>query len=242
MSYFVDNLTLNGNITIPTENDTIGIYFLKSKYKTIGYYNKSDIENTFCLLIPYLNFHLSSTETNPRDKVLIYLEETKQQLGEYEIITRETVRNMKSFYEGKIDFNWNKDNEKTETIDCSLHYTVSEMNWIKVGISPQGMEDRVIMYVDDDENTINFYGSWQGYGLYKAFFRKVTTNNKIKIDDVISKGSSFEVYRLIAIKRPYRDSERLLSDFVSQLKYHFNDLEFAERQQESIKLKLQEKE
>jgi len=239
MAYFIDYLILSGNISLSNDNDTIGIYFLKSKYRTKGYYKKRDIENTFGLLIPYLNFNLSQADTNPTDKVLLYIEDTQQEIGEYEILSRETVRNTKSLYEGKIDFNWYKNNDEIETIDCSLHYTDNEMNWIKVGISPIEMEDRIIMFVDEDECTINFFGSWQGYGLFKAFFRKNVITENINSANSILQTASFEVYRLIAVKRPYRDRKKLLEDFISQIKYHFNTLEYAKSQQEIIKLQLQ---
>ena len=62
-----------------------------------------------------------------------------------------------------IDFN------TCDKVDCNIKITEDEMNVLKMGHIPKAMEDHWFMYCDD--NSINYYRSWTGIQIFKAYYK-----------------------------------------------------------------------
>lgn len=60
------------------------------------------------------------------------------------------------------------DNIKELKVDIKL--TDEELEYVKLGHKPLEMEDHFFMYYDDNDNTINYYRSWTGIQVYKAYY------------------------------------------------------------------------
>jgi len=231
MSYFVDSVNLKTNYTLLDPGKPVIMGFPGADLRLRAYIIQSGEGTGLQVLVPHLLYHYSMEELNTGDTVLLFTEEQQEPIGEFEIAERQTIPNTKKAYEGKIALDWFKDTEYNETISCSIFYTAAEMNWIKTGIAPIEMEERVILFVDEEDQSINFFSSWQGQGLWKAYFRQTE-----------QEGAAVEVYQLIACKRPQRDEARLLSDFSAQIRYHLDTLDYLRWQQMQHKKKGQKRE
>ena len=67
--------------------------------------------------------------------------------------------------------------ENTRELTININLSNEEIELIKLGHVPFEMEDHWFMYFDDDDNTINYYHSWTGLPVYKAYLN--VNNNKI---------------------------------------------------------------
>ena len=71
----------------------------------------------------------------------------------------------------------NKDSWKTldfktfDKVDCNIKITKEEMDILIMGHIPEVMEDHWFMYCDDD--SINYYRSWTGIQIFKAYYKLV---------------------------------------------------------------------
>lgn len=220
MPYLSDYLLLKGILPRLEAGTGINVLLDGTSVKVKGTPGKNEHPGKFGVYIPFLGYYLDDTAIEELASVSIVLQRTGEQLGKFQILSRETVRNSKKNYENKINLDWYRNPENSILMDCSLKYTEAEMNWIRVGISPLEMEDRVIMFVDEDDSSINFFSSWQDTGLWKGFFRP----------DTGEKGG-YEVYRLIAAKRQNREGDDLLSGFTNQLQGHFDTLGYIQHEQ-----------
>lgn len=67
---------------------------------------------------------------------------------------------------------WKNEDFKTfDKIDCNIKITKEEMNILIMGHIPEVMEDHWFMYCDD--NSINYYRSWTGTQIFKAYYKVV---------------------------------------------------------------------
>lgn len=224
MAYFVDILLLQGIPSIPESEKTVILGFRNTGFRIRGFIKPEADGTGITIHVPNLIYNLSEADLQKGDTVQVYTEKMDALIGVYEVLGRETMRNRKETYAGQLNSDWYQHPEQVEEINCSIWYTQPEMNWIKIGIAPVEMEERVILIVDDADHSINFYTSWQGAGLWKAYFRPATQS-----------GYAVEVFRLIARKRAERDRDRLLSDFSSQIQFHLDTLEYVKLQQGRIK-------
>lgn len=71
----------------------------------------------------------------------------------------------------------NKDSWKTldfktfDKVDCNIKITKEEMDILIMGHIPEVMEDHWFMYCDD--NSINYYRSWTGIQIFKAYYKLI---------------------------------------------------------------------
>lgn len=70
-----------------------------------------------------------------------------------------------------------KEFTKSKKFDCNLYLTKEIFEKISLGHKPSEMEDRWFMYCD--EFSINFYRSWTGIPIYKAYYE--VQENYVKI-------------------------------------------------------------
>ena len=59
-------------------------------------------------------------------------------------------------------------------IDVTIILSKEDMELIKLGHIPDEMEDHWFMYVDEEEKSINYYRSWTGQQVYKAYYNENT--------------------------------------------------------------------
>lgn len=98
------------------------------------------------------------------------------------------------------------DNIKELKVDIKL--TDEELEYVKLGHKPLEMEDHFFMYYDDNDNSINYYRSWTGIQVYKAYYNLNTKS----------------IDRLVAHLVPEVYSSRLTDeDLIKSFKNHINN-------------------
>ena len=86
--------------------------------------------------------------------------------------------------------------------------TDEELEYVKLGHRPLEMEDHFFMYYDDNDNSINYYRSWTGIQVYKAYYNLNTKS----------------IDRLVAHLVPEVYSSRLTDeDLIKSFKNHINN-------------------
>ena len=58
----------------------------------------------------------------------------------------------------------------TKELKIDIKLTDEELEYVKLGHKPLEMEDHFFMYYDDNDNSINYYRSWTGIQVYKAYY------------------------------------------------------------------------
>lgn len=70
----------------------------------------------------------------------------------------------------KDDWNIKPMTNNTKELKIDIKLTDEELEYVKLGHKPLEMEDHFFMYYDDGDNSINYYRSWTGIQVYKAFY------------------------------------------------------------------------
>ena len=74
----------------------------------------------------------------------------------------------------KGDWNIKPMTNNTKELKVDIKLTDKELEYIKLGHKPLEMEDHFFMYYDDNDNSINYYRSWTGIQVYKAYYNENT--------------------------------------------------------------------
>lgn len=107
------------------------------------------------------------------------------------------------------------DQSNLKSIDCDIHYTNKEMEWIIVGTAPVEMEDRIIMF--SKGNKILIFSSWGNQLIYSATFDKLDEDNYV-------------INNLNVVLRPIdlTDSQ-YIDKFKFQIKCHLDNLNWINK-------------
>lgn len=103
---------------------------------------------------------------------------------------------------------WKNEDFKTfDKVDCNIKITKEEMNILKMGHIPEVMEDHWFMYCDD--NSINYYRSWTGIQIFKAYYKIVDDEYVIYEIDV---NNNKDEYNEENIQKSVELAEKLISN------------------------------
>lgn len=123
---------------------------------------KGYLDEMICNYIYIINFRINQYEIERRNAASEYVEKRKEQRKKR--ATKDSWKTLPM-------------TENTRELTININLSNEEIELIKLGHVPFEMEDHWFMYFDDDDNTINYYHSWTGLPVYKAYLN--VNNNKI---------------------------------------------------------------
>ena len=104
-----------------------------------------------------LNLRKEKNKKELQQSILKYKEDLKKHRS-----TKATKDSWKNIPIGSI----------VKEFDINITLSKEDMKLIKLGHIPYEMEDHWFMYVDEETNTINYYSSWTGIQVYKAYYKE----------------------------------------------------------------------
>ena len=75
--------------------------------------------------------------------------------------------------------------EQLNSFEITKELTKEQLEILKFGHIPREMEDHWFFYDNEEEKTINFYRSWTGIGIYKAYYNDNNTIYKVEYNQEV---------------------------------------------------------
>lgn len=94
--------------------------------------------------------------------------ESDQNIAEY----KEEMKRKKNIKATKESWRHTVMSDNIKELNINITLTNENMDLIKLGHIPLEMEDKWFMYVDEQDNSINYYNSWSGIQLFKGYYKQ----------------------------------------------------------------------
>ena len=213
MPKYYDKITLNDNvidIKLTSEvvfrnkrfNLDFDISFLRKNINDIY-----EFLSTKSLLIPYNQF-------GGGDEISIFTWQGELLHDNIKIGQRQPFKACKSFFPFLKDSN-KEDESNFIILSCEIVYCDNDMDWILLGYIPEDMEDRIVIF--EQEEKIFIYGFFGGYLMYEGKYR-------------VKPNGTYLIYKLKARKRNVEFSKgELILDFKGYLDNTLNNKKYIEK-------------